>query len=253
MSGYLIDGNEMSGGDSGLLLATWGGSPSLSDFTISNNYIHDIVGAGIKIFAAVQYATPTSSPYGIDINGNTIYRAGYQAIWIMGGLRDVAGHPSYIRNNTATEIGTMTSPNVNAFQLNWLRGTIIEYNVIRNVYTSAPDGNGIFPDIAWGRQSYRSHKVIVRHNTVSGCRASAGRTAGISAGSTSDSEFYNNSSCDNEIGLEFVTSRATGNVFYNNIFDRNSYGVMIPQSMFGLGYAPASLWEHNVFSNIPWQ
>lgn len=249
MSGYVIDNNEISGGDSGLLLATWGGSPSLFDFTISNNYIHDVAGAGIKIFAVRQDATSTSSPYGIDIDGNTISRTGYQAIWIMGGLREVPGHPSYIRNNTATEIGTMSSPNVNAFQLNWLRGTIIEYNVIRNVYTSAPDGNGIFPDIAWGSQSYRSHGVIVRHNQVSGCRASAGRTAGISAGSSSDSEFYHNSLFDNEIGMEFVTEKATGNLFHHNVFDRNAYGVMVPQPMFGLGYAPSSVWEYNLFSN----
>lgn len=249
ISGYVIDSNEMSGGDSGLLLATWGGSPSIFDFIVSNNNIHDIVGSGIKIYAGIENASSTSSPYGIDINGNTISHTGYQAIWIMGGLRDVIGHSSYIRNNVATEIGSMSNPNVNAFQLNWLRGAIIEKNTITNVYTSAPDGDGIFPDVAWGSQSYRSSNVIVRYNKVSGCRASGGRTSGICAGSTSNSQFYDNISYNNEIGMEFVTSRATGNLFYNNVFDGNTYGVMIPQSMYGLGYAPASTWRNNIFSN----
>lgn len=249
MSGYLVDSNEMSGGDSGLLLATWGGSPSLSDIRVSNNNIHDVVGSGIKIYAGVSNASATSSPYGIDIDGNTIAHTGYQAIWIMGGLRDVTGHPSYVRNNSATEIGTMTNPNVNAFQLNWLRGTVIDNNTVQNVYTSAPDGNGIFPDVAWGSQSYRSSGVTVSNNRVSGCRASPGRTAGISAGSTSNSQFYHNVSSNNEIGIELVSSQATGNLFQNNVLDGNSYGVMIPQSMYGLGLAPASTWNNNIFSN----
>ncbi|MHC4105546.1 MAG: right-handed parallel beta-helix repeat-containing protein, partial [Planctomycetota bacterium] len=105
------------------------------------------------------------SPYGIDITGNSISNTFYSAIAVQTGFSP--SETNYIRNNRLTNISDPDAANVNAMQLNWIRGTIIEDNYINGVYTSACDGSGIILDWAWRRDDAMSDGNFVRRNEIS--------------------------------------------------------------------------------------
>lgn len=249
MSGYLIDSNEFTNsyGGQGVRLEIYG--LPVFDSAITNNNFHDIKGGALFFYADKASAGPTSSPYGIDINNNTFTNIDYSAITIGSGLRAVDGHPNHIRYNTLTNIGTISSPNVNAMQLNWLRSTIVEHNSISNVMTSHPDGDGIEMDIAFIDAGFYGQDNIVRYNTITGCNASPLRTSGINIIGTKNSRIYYNIAHGNQIGISLDTAIPTGNVFFNNVLDGNGYGAVATDATLRLGYAPASIWENNIFSN----
>ncbi len=239
-------GNEITATGVCVMLAP-GTSDTLIDPVVSYNNIHDC-GA-----AAIQSYGPGSvyiSPYGMNISHNTITNITRQAIYIQGGLQDVPGHLNYIGYNTATNIGTLSTANINAFQLNWINRAIIEHNTIANVYTSLPDGDGIELDKAWTTSGANlSTNLTVRYNTVTGCKSgSSSQSAGISAVACTNSQIYYNICYDNHIGISHSTPYTSGNVFYNNVMDSNNYGALRGDYYEHIG-PPVSIWKNNIFSN----
>jgi len=116
---------------------------SLYDMNISQNNFHDIGLQAIRFIDVKSHASSTSSPYGISIDHNIFTDIQRSAIETTAGMRYVEKHLNYIGYNTALRIGSDAVPNVNAFQLNWIRSAIIEHNYIDTIRTSVPDGDGI--------------------------------------------------------------------------------------------------------------
>ena len=222
---------------------------SIHDMNISYNNFHDIGLQAIRFYDLKENTSSTSSPYGISIDHNTFTDIKRSAIETTAGMRHVAGHPNYIGYNTATRIGSDAVPNVNAFQLNWIRSAIIEHNSIDTIRTSAPDGDGIILDYSFSDNNYMCDDLIVRYNTVTGANASTGRTSGINAIAVKNSSIYYNILYNNQIGISLTTSMPTGNVFYNNVTDNNFFGALETHANLGHGDAPASIWRNNIFSN----
>ena len=222
---------------------------SLYDMKISYNDFHDIGLQAIRFFDMEEHASSTSSPYGISIDHNTFTDIKRSAIETTAGMRHVAGHPNYIGYNAALRIGSDAVPNVNAFQLNWIRSAIIEHNYIDTVRTSAPDGDGIILDYSFSDNNYMCDSLIVRYNTVTGANASLGRTSAINVIAVTNSSIYYNVLYNNQIGISLTTSMPTGNIFYNNVMDNNFYGALETHANLGQGDAPASTWKNNIFSN----
>ena len=249
MSGYLIDSNEFTNsyGGQGVRVEIYG--LPLFDATISNNNFHDIRGAALFFYGDKASASSTSSPYGVNISKNRFTNIDYSAITTGSGLRAVDGHPNYIGYNTLTNIGTPSSPNVNAMQLNWVKKTIVEHNSISNVMTSRPDGDGIEMDIAFIDARFYGEDNIVRYNIVTGCNASSLRTSGINVIGTKNSKIYYNIAHGNQIGISLTTAIPTGNLFFNNVLDSNGYGAVATDATLRLGSAPPSVWKNNIFSN----
>ncbi|HUL00064.1 MAG TPA: hypothetical protein VLX29_04335 [Nitrospirota bacterium] len=238
-------GNEIISSGIGIILVP-GNPDTIYDAEISYNNIHDCGLEGIKTYGSTSSYT---GPYGINVSHNTFNNIGTRAIWVQGGWQNVAGHPNYIGYNTATNIGTLSSPNVNAFQLNYIDTAIIEYNTIANVYTSAPDGDGIELDLAWGDHSKMSNNLTVRYNIVSGCNSGGeSQSAGISAVGCTNSAIYYNIVHHNHIGISHSTQYTTTNSFYNNVMDSNNYGAL-RGDYYGHVGAPASVWKNNIISN----
>ena len=238
-------GNEIISSGTAIILVP-GNPDTIFDAEISYNNIHDCGLDGIKTYGATSSYT---RPYGINISHNTLTNIGTRAIWVQGGWQNVAGHSNYIGHNTATNIGTLSSPNVNAFQLNYIDTAVIERNTLANVYTSAPDGDGIELDLAWGDHSKMSTNLTVRYNMVSGCNSGgASQSAGISAVGCTNSTIYYNIVHHNHIGISHSTQYTTGNSFYNNVMDSNNYGAL-RGDYYGHVGAPASDWKNNIVSN----
>ena len=221
----------------------------LYDIKISYNNFHDIGLQAIRFFDMQEYVSSTSSPYGISIDHNSFTDVKRSAIETTAGMRHVAGHPNYIGYNTAVRIGSDAVPNVNAFQLNWIRSAVIEHNSIDTVRTSAPDGDGIILDFSFSDNNYMCDDLIVRYNTVTGANASFGRTSGINVIAVTNSSIYYNILFNNQIGISLTTAMPAGNVFYNNVMDNNFYGALETHANLGHGDAPASTWMNNIFSN----
>ena len=238
-------GNEIIATGIGIILVP-GITDTICDVEISYNNIHDCGLEGIRTYGS------TSSymrPYGINISHNTLNNIGTRAIWVQGGWQNASGHSNYIGHNMATNIGTLSTPNVNAFQLNYIDTAIIEYNTITNVFTSAPDGDGIELDLAWGDQSKMSTNLNVRYNIVSGCNSGgASQSAGISAVACTNSTIYYNIVHHNHIGMSHSTQYTSGNSFYNNVMDSNNYGAL-RGDYYGHVGAPVSVWRNNIISN----
>jgi parallel beta-helix repeat protein len=222
---------------------------SLYDMNISYNDFHDIGLQAIRFFDMEEYVSSTSSPYGISIDHNTFTDIKRSAIETTAGMRHVEGYPNYIGYNTALRIGSDAVPNVNAFQLNWIRSAIIEHNFIDTIRTSAPDGDGIILDFSFSDNNYMCDDLIVRYNTVTGANASFGRTSGINVIAVTNSSIHHNILYNNQIGISLTTSMPSGNVFFNNVMDDNFYGALETHANLGHGDAPASIWENNIFSN----
>ena len=221
----------------------------LYDMNISYNNFHDIGLQAIRFFDMKEYTSSTSSPYGISIDHNTFTEIKRSAIETTAGMRYITEHPNYIGYNTALRIGSDADPNVNAFQLNWIRSATIEHNYINTIRTSVPDGDGIILDYSFADNNYMCDDLIVRYNTVTEANASFGRTSGINVIAVTNSSIYYNIVYNNQIGISLTTSMPTGNVFYNNVMDNNFYGALETHANLGTGNAPASTWINNIFSN----
>lgn len=181
------------------------------------------------------------SPYGVVMDSNTFSSVHMDAIYIGTGLKNVSGHQNLIARNTATNIGDVTNPNVNAFQLSYVRGTVIERNTITNVSTSVPDGDGIIIDFAYVDNAYLSDGNTVRYNTVTGANTGS-VSAGIDIYKGTNNFVYDNRSYGNSSGFSIFNAESTGNVFYNNVAYGNAFGINID-----IG-APASTWLNNISS-----
>lgn len=183
-----------------------------------------------------------TSPYGVIIEDCTFNTIRGCAIATSGGIRNVDGHPSFLRRNTARNIGTDETPHVNAFQLSWCRGLIVEDNLIDTVRTSAPDGHGITLDFAYVNDNYLSDGVIVRRNIVHGCKAGA-CSAGIKVYKATNCTIYNNYCFDNSNGLTIENPICTGNAYYNNTSVKN-----LQAGFRAHGQAAVATLKNNIFA-----
>jgi hypothetical protein len=226
------------------------GSKTMYDATFSNNTFHDIKGSALRFFAAdtANLIANDNRPYGITIEGNTFTNIKFDAVHLQAGIKNVTGHPSYIRNNIAQEIGYPSYGNINAFQLHWIDSVKIYGNTIENVYTSVPDGSGIILDYmssATAETTYSANNEIY-NNLISGCTAgSLSPAIGVWAGK--NNIIHHNIVFNSSSGINLSHQYSTGNVFYNNVMYGNTYGSRI-QDPSNIG-APTSIWRNNIFSN----
>lgn len=209
----------------------------LSFVTISNCSFNNITGNGIYVYLTSERVNNGMSPQNFNITGNVFNNIDECAL-IMSSGRNFT-----ISNNICSEIGNVGYPNINAFQLCNLTGGLVEGNVISNVYTSVPDGNGIILDWGYHNKNYLCSNNIIRNNKVSGCFAGSDSN-GISAYKCVSSFFYNNIIFDCSNGIGVSNAESSGNSIYNNTICNVAVScVHIKQS------APSVTVKNNIFSS----
>jgi hypothetical protein len=183
------------------------------------------VGSALRTYLgtiAGPVAANHNPPYGIIFEDNNVI-ATYQYAILHAGLRDMAGHPSSIRRNNFFDIGNPNQAGVNALQLNWCDGLVVEDNVIDLVRTNVPDGNGIILDRNWSDDGYLCNNVTLRRNSIHGCDAdSAHASAGILNSKCSGAKVYNNYVYACGCGIRHAGPYATAAEYYNNTLINNA-------------------------------
>jgi len=250
---FIFEGNDVQNVSTGStpdgLFFYVPGSKTLYDATVSNNNFHDTNGNALRFYDANQadLIANDNRPYGIAVEGNTFQNIDRDAMAFQAGLKSIEGHESYIRNNVANEIGTTSSPQVNAFQTHWFDSVKIYGNSITNVYTSVPDGDGIILDwLSTADGSTCSNNNEVYNNYISGCTG-GNTSAGIGVWCGTNNVIHHNVIINSSTGVSLSQPYSTGNVFYNNLSYGNTFGSRI-QDPHNIG-APASIWKNNIFSN----
>lgn len=188
------------------------------DVTVSNNTISGYLNQ-IRFYPSSEAAIGTGdlSPYGVDIDGNTLSDPYGAWIAIQTGL-DTEGQ-NYIRNNTCTSAGDSTVALINGLQLQWIRNTIIEYNSFDGIDTSSCDGNLVTIDYAFTSGSYISDGNIVQGNYfLNGTPTTCAQGGGLSISHGADTDIYSNVFANCRTGLWISDTNSTGNVVVNNTF-----------------------------------
>lgn len=226
------------------------GSKKFYNFTISNNALFNIGGTGMQIVGSSMATVDAnnSSPYGFDFDANYFVNiAGAGVLATNSGLFSSPAQ-SYIRNNTAYNVGTSDSPNVNAVQLQWGKNVIVTGNNINNVYTSVPDGDIIEVDWAFNDSAHKSDGTIVSYNYLSGAKA-GGVTSCVQVVQAVNTTVFGNVCTDSSVGFSNTHVGSSGSVFYNN----TAYGMTqacgnLDDGGTGEPSGPTT-WYNNMFAN----
>lgn len=226
------------------------GPEKFYDFLIKGNAFYNIGGIGIQIVGSsmTMVTTNTSSPYGFDFDANYFVNiAGAGFVSTNSGLFS-SPNQSYVRNNTASNIGTSGTPNVNALQLQWAKNVIVTGNTVTNVYTSAPDGDILEIDWAWLDSSHKSDGVIVSYNRLSGANA-GGVTSCVQVVRATNTQVFGNVCSNSSVGFSNTHVGSSGTVFYNN----TAYGLTAACGNLDDGAtgdpSGQTTWYNNIFAN----
>ena len=249
-SGYSI-GNvsvtntEITDPSAGNTVEIYHSAAKVYNFTFSNDNIHDSANAGITIISPSESDTTSGSyyPYGFQINYNNFSNLKTQgAVNFTTGMFGTPS-PCSVSNNIVTNIGSSASPNVNAFQLEYMNGCTVNGNNINGIVTSAPDGDGIEIDWAWADITKLSNNNTVCYNTITG--ATSGVTSsGIRMYAGTNNNVCYNLTYGNTTGISNPNSFTSGNVYDHNtmVYNQNGGGV---DGLSGSGVA--STWTNNIF------
>ena len=200
----------------------------LHSLFIRNNKIYNIKNGFFMMGHKKYIVEDRHRPYNIHIDGNNIYNTFHNGIMINYGTKTVNGLQSTVSGNKLKNIGSVHSGNVNAMQLNWVDGMIIEHNSIDTVKTNAPDGYGIILDWADRRADRVSNNCIVRYNKVTGCKGEGCKPGkavgcgGINALFGTNNLIHHNICYGNNVGIAVARHLSTGNHIYNNSLINNS-------------------------------
>jgi hypothetical protein len=230
--------------------------PNVEAIRVSHwaNTIHNIkvqqnifknVGVAFFIWGdKTSVTTNDSSPFNILFEENIIEDTTSYAVDFSSGIKNTGS--SAIRGNFFSDIGEPISPNINALQLNWCRGLLVQNNIINTVQTSKPDGHGIIIDFAWTDNNYLCDSVVIRGNIISGCNAGKS-SAAIVVYKGKNCEISNNICYNNSSGIKLSSPEAKDAVFYRNTaFNNTTANIFIWDS------APASVWTMNILHSAPY-
>lgn len=220
------------------------------NFTISQNAFYNVRGPGIQVVGSSMAVVDAnvSYPYGFDIDSNYFLNTGAAIISTNSGMGS-APTQSRFRRNYARNVGTLSTPNVNAVQGQFLQSTIIEYNDIANVYTSVPDGDILEIDWAWvdTADNHNSQNVIIRYNTLSGANSGVVSSC-IQVYAGVNTTVYGNTCTDASAGISNTRGHSTGNVYYNNtIYGTTTACANLDDGATG-SPSPATTWYNNIMS-----
>jgi hypothetical protein len=179
---------------------------AINNITVSNCTIVGTAGNGIYIYCDESINDAGYKPQNITIDNNSISDTGYCAIVAV-------MDNSTISNNICTNIGYITTPNINAIQLGDCDDCIIEGNSISTVRTSVPDGSGIILDFAYADDDHITERAIVRNNYIYDCNDGAG----VSTYKSANCIIYNNIIVNCDQGMSGANSNSVNNLFYNNV------------------------------------
>lgn len=213
---------------------------SLYNLSIKRNAFYNIQCYGLNIWSYDKetIASRNAFPVNVSINDNVFSNIAHAAIHSMNGMLGT----STVSRNAVYNSGTVITPNVNAIQSGYWVNTIVEYNDVRNIYTSVPDGIGIIIDFAWTDTNYQSTGCHVRYNYVTGSDS-----AGISNWQGSNNYIYCNITDHNYYGIAQAIGSSQNNKFYNNVMSYNIGGARITSG--GVSPAGPSEWFNNIIIN----
>jgi hypothetical protein len=242
--------NSAQGVNSSAIRFSIPGMKTVYDSNIKGNNIHDSSGGGLVFITrdAKSLKSNNNRSYGLNIESNRFINLKGSAITLQTGMKYINGHPSFIRSNYAENIGDITIPNVNAFQLHWVDSVDIYWNTIKNVKTSMPDGEGIildWLDQASAETTYSSGNRVY-NNFISGCKSDTS-SAGINVWCGKDNLIFRNIVIGNDSGIRVVQRYSTNNHIFNNLIYGNLYGSRLDDPD-NIG-APLSIWTNNIFKS----
>lgn len=153
------------------------------------------------------------SPYGINTDNVICNNITRSCVAINVGVKSTPTASSF-SGMVARNVGGAAVPNVNAFQLGYVRGANIQRNYCNTITTSVPDGACIIMDfVTDGSSIYISDANNILYNEATGCNS--GTAFQNWRGSNNVWGF--NKSYSNISGYSLNNATSTGNVYYRNL------------------------------------